>query len=89
MTETLIDSRRIADETGTTRTLHYYLVTEEINQGNLACENYGIKVAEAHGDCTLIAGITVSQQRVDELLHLLIRNEVSPTTVGDVVADWL
>ena len=36
-----------------------------------------------------IPGITVSAQRVDELLSLLVEHRVSPTALADVVADWL
>ena len=36
-----------------------------------------------------VPGITVSAQRVDELLSLLVEHRVSPTALADVVADWL
>ncbi|MDE6107838.1 MAG: hypothetical protein K2F83_04085, partial [Oscillospiraceae bacterium] len=33
--------------------------------------------------------ITVSIPRIDELVDLLVRNQVSPTHLRDVVDDWL
>lgn len=33
--------------------------------------------------------ITVSVERIDQLLELLRRNCVSPVTLRDVVLDWL
>ena len=36
-----------------------------------------------------VPGISVSAQRVDELLSLLVEHRVSPAALADVVADWL
>ena len=49
----------------------------------------GCGVWEDGGEDASVPGITVSAQRVDELLSLLVEHRVSPTALADVVADWL
>ena len=44
---------------------------------------------EDGGEDASVPGITVSAQRVDELLSLLVEHRVSPAALADVVADWL
>lgn len=57
--------------------------------GGLSCESYGVKVAGPDGEEASVPNITVSVERIDQLLELLRRNCVSPVTLRDVVLDWL
>lgn len=89
MKELLVDTRRLEDCMGQTREYSYFLLIGEMKIGSLSCEDYGVKIQEAGGDCAAVPDITVSAARIDELITLLIRNTVTPVTLADVVADWL
>lgn len=79
----------VQDECGETREFAYYVLVELIECQGLQCENYGVAVEEKEGDQVEILGITTSQQRIESLLRLLSKHQVSPIALGDVVADWL
>ena len=87
--ELTIASRTITDENGTPRQFRYALLIDQISSGCFFCENYGVLISETNGDTASIPGITSSAARIDELMTLLIEHNVSPTTLADVVADWL
>ena len=84
-----ITSRTITDEQGSPRKFHYSLLVDQIEGGHFACENYGVRITEEGGECASIPGITTSAMRIDELMTLLVEHRVSPTSLTDVVTDWL
>lgn len=67
----------------------YMILVDEMTVGEMNCESYGVRVTGPDGDCAEIPNITVSAGRIDELVDLLRRNQVSPVTLRDVVDDWL
>ena len=67
----------------------YVILVDEMTVGEMNCESYGVRVTGSDGDCAEIPNITVSAGRIDELVDLLRRNQVSPVTLRDVVDDWL
>ena len=75
-----MDSRTVAG-----RTLEYRLLTEPCGEH---LEQYGVEIAAA-GQHSSVRGICLSQKRILKLLELLIRNEVTPLGLRDVVDDWL
>lgn len=79
----------LRDETGRERRFSYHLLAERVETPALSCENYGVAVEEAGGERAEILGITCSRSRIEELMALLSCHQVSPTALGDVVADWL
>lgn len=87
--ELKIASRTVTDEQGRHRRYHYSVLVDQIESGNFACEDYGVQIREEGGDCAMVSSITTSAMRIDELMTLLVDNKVGPTTLGDVVADWL
>lgn len=89
MMEIKIASRTQTDESQMPRQFHYYLVVEPVETPNFVCENYGVRVAESQGESIAIPGITTSATRIDELLTRLVDHTVSPTTLRDIVDDWL
>ena len=89
MMELKIASRTIEDESGRTRRFHYALLIDQIESGHFACEDYGVSICEEGGDRTAVPGITTNATRIDELITLLVEHKVGPTTLADVVADWL
>lgn len=90
MRELLVDSRRVTDETGGTRTFDYAILIGEQDTGPFFCESYGVKIAErGSGNLSLVPNVTTSAARIDELMDLLLRNTVLPGHLVDVIADWL
>ena len=56
----------------------------------LCCESYGIRVSVIEtGEREEIGNITVRPERIEELADLLLRGQVTPCTLRDVVDDWL
>lgn len=89
MMEIKIASRTQIDEAEHPRLFHYYLVVEPVETTGFSFENYGVRVSEADGEDSYIAGITTSATRIDELMTLLVDHTVGPTALRDVVGDWL
>ena len=68
----------------------YSILVDEVAVGGFACESYGIQVTSRRtGERSAVPNITVSVPRIDALAELLIRNQVSPIHLRDVVEDWL
>lgn len=68
----------------------YAILVDEMNVGRFACESYGVSVtARTSGERATVPNITVNIPRIDALVELLVRNEVGPTHLRDVVEDWL
>ena len=68
----------------------YAILVDELDVGPFACESYGARVTNrSTGDRAEVANITVSATRIDQLMELLVRNQVGPVHLGDVVEDWL
>ena len=89
MMEIKIASRTCPDELGRSRTFHYSLTVDQVEAGTFSCENYGVRVSEDGGDSSAVPGITTSALRIDELMTLLVEHGVGPSTLRDVVDDWL
>ena len=82
MRELLVESQRDCG-------YRYMILVDEMTVGGMSCESYGVRVTGPDGECAEIPNITVSAGRIDELVDLLRRNQVSPVTLRDVVDDWL
>ena len=68
----------------------YAILVDELNVGAFACESYGAQVtSRATGDYSRVRNITVSASRIDQLMELLVRNQVGPVHLKDVMEDWL
>lgn len=67
----------------------YGLLVEDIEVDGFHCESYGVVITGPDGDTRRCRHITVNPARIAGLLDLLIRNAVTPTTLPDVVEDWL
>ena len=65
--------------------IQYFLLKEyfEGQEGH-----YGVSV-ELEGEQVTVRQITTSCKEIRELLDLLVRGQVTPVTVRDVVEDWL
>ena len=67
-----------------TAQIHYYLLSEQISEGM----QYGVR-AELEGEEMELPALSSSQERVQELLEVLMRGQVTPAALRDVVEDWL
>lgn len=89
MRELLMDTKTVEGEEKALRCRYMVLVGEK-QVGNFACEAYGVKVVdEETGESAAIPDLTVSAQRIDQLMEQLVKGGVTPTGLADVVADWL
>ena len=90
MRELLIDTRETEDLRGASRKYTYSILVDEMNVGAFSCESYGVKITEREtGHTAMVSHVTTSIPRIDELVELLIRNQVTPTSLRDVIDDWL
>jgi len=68
----------------------YAILVDQVEGGAFSCESYGAAVtSRATGERAEVRHITVSPQRIDELMETLVRCQVGPTHLRDVVEDWL
>ena len=87
MRELLITTRTAQTEDGRRLTLQYIILVEETPEGP---ENYGIRITEAEsGGSTAAPGVTMSVEKIYSLIETLASNTVTPSSLMDVLADWL
>ncbi len=68
----------------------YYILIGEMNVGTFCVESYGVRVVDRRtGESAQVPHVTIRIPRIDELMELLIRQQVGPITLRDVVDDWL
>lgn len=78
-------SKLTHSEAGKPLALDYYIL---VNEGEP--EQYGVKIIERNsGEQALAFDLSTDAHRIYELADKLSRNSVTPTTLMDVVADWL
>jgi len=92
--KSIFSSRNLVSDECIEYKLNYYLIVEEVsgNDGELILENYGIKVSIESGgkeENIELRNITINELRIRSLLTMLSDNCVTPTSVLDVVFDWL
>lgn len=80
---------RVLDWTAQKAPCRYGLLVEDIEVDGFHCESYGVVISDPTGNTQRCRHITVSVARISELLDLLIRNDVTPAALFDVVEDWL
>lgn len=69
---------------------HYTLLVEDIEVDGFHCESYGIMVKDPDaGEEAVVRHITVNGTEALTLLNTVARLAVSPSTLGDVVEDYL
>ena len=74
-------------EDGKPLALDYYIL---VSGGGSEPEQYGVKIIEKDsGAQSLDFDLTSSMEKICGLMEQLSRNSVTPTSVDDVLADWL
>lgn len=90
MREVKLDLKSLYPDLETSGLHDYSILVDEMDVGSFSCESYGVCVSSKHTEERMvIPHITISIPRIDELLDKLIRNDVGPTHLKDVVDDWL
>lgn len=90
MRELTVAKRQLVDEAGVAHDYEYLILVNELPvSSEIRYESYGVKIVEQEGEGAEIADITPSSTRIEQLLDLLVRNTVTPCTLGSVVEDWL
>lgn len=90
MREVKLDLRSLYPDLETSGLHDYSILVDEMDVGSFSCESYGVCVSSKRTEERMvIPHITISIPRIDELLDKLIRNDVGPTHLKDVVDDWL
>lgn len=88
--KSLICKRSTRSWTGKTLELEYYLLCESVLGG--CAESYGVEIVAKYGDQVEYAGvprITMTGTRILRLIDTLAAGTVTPTTLPDVIQDWL
>lgn len=68
----------------------YAVLVDAMSVGSFACESYGAAIRSRRtGERAELPNLTVSIPRIDALMETLVRNQVSPAHLRDVVEDWL
>ena len=68
----------------------YSLLIGHLDTEGFCCESYGVKArCPDTGEEARVEDVTVSITRIEELCEKLIRLQVSPLHLRDVVEDWL
>lgn len=89
MRELFLQTLELPDQAGAIHSYEYSILIDEMDVGPYSCESYGVKIIEQGGDEASVSHVTCSAARIDELSGLLLRNGVTPTTLHDVLSDWL
>ena len=66
--------------------VRYYLLAEHLPGGKT---DYGLRLAVPDGDSAELKGLTFSSRAIRELLDRLMRCDVTPVSLRDIVEDWL
>ncbi len=73
-------------EDGRPLSLSYLVLVDKSKQP----ERYGVKVVEGNsGEVAQAPDLTTDTKRIYDLVDKLAKNAVTPTSLADIVADWL
>lgn len=69
---------------------NYALLVEDIEVDGFHCESYGVVITDrVTGETAQARHVTVSALDIACLMDVIVRGQVTPTTLADVVEDWL
>ncbi|WP_243129060.1 DUF6514 family protein, partial [Flavonifractor plautii] len=85
--EKLVAKCYLCAKTAGPLTLEYYLLVSPLVE---ELEIYGVKIVEKRSGVVAIApGLTTSGRKILHLIDLLSKGTVTPTSLADIVEDWL
>jgi hypothetical protein len=77
---------------GTTCTLVYFITIDDLtdNAAGIQLETYGVGISICeHGETAFVPNVTLNLTAILQLSALLVDHLVTPSTVRDIVEDWL
>ena len=87
MREELVAKRYLCAKIAGPLILEYYLLVSPLAED---LEIYGVKIVERRSGVAAIApGLTTSGRKILHLIDLLSKGTVTPTSLADIVEDWL
>ena len=87
LTEELVAKRYLCAKIAGPLILEYYLLVSPLAED---LEIYGVKIVERRSGVAAIApGLTTSGRKILHLIDLLSKGTVTPTSLADIVEDWL
>ena len=87
MREELVAKRYLCAKIAGPLILEYYLLVSPLAED---LEIYGVKIVERGSGLAAIApGLTTSGRKILHLIDLLSKGTVTPTSLADIVEDWL
>lgn len=89
MMESLITRQICVDEAGNRHQFEYRLITGRIFHQGRRIPDYGVCITSPEAEPVRIPSITTDRARMEELMALLIKNCVTPTSLPYIIEDWL
>jgi len=90
MREMIVCEKKIRTDGGEELTLVYSVTIDELSGASMVVESYGAAIAARElGEEVCLRHITHCGDEIFELTSLLAANDVTHTTLEDVVHDWL
>lgn len=94
MKELFAAERTLTAVDGRPEMLLYSVLVDNVEQGaeDEFCESYGVQIVRrgtAGKEITAVPNITTSTRVIDELMERLISGLVTPSSLKNVVDDWL
>ena len=87
MREELVAKRYLCAKIAGPLILEYYLLVSPLAED---LEIYGVKIIERRGGTASSApSLTTNSRRILHLIDLLSKGTVTPTSLADIVEDWL
>ncbi len=93
MWELFVEERDLENEIGQAYRIQYYILVEEAEAaGSVCCESYGIRIVVSGSGETQsesLRNVTLRAAIIDKLVHKMADHLVTPTTLRDIVEDWM
>lgn len=93
MWELFAAERSVETETGQAYRISYYILAEEVVAADhVLCENYGVRivtVGKSGVQSESMRRITLCLSKVNQLVQMMATYLVTPSTLRDIVEDWI
>lgn len=88
--ETYLETLTLQDAAGREHRFHYYILLENLKLEDFSGQSYGIKIEEKEtGEIAVAPHVTTRSSVIYQLARTLVKHQVTPCTLMDVIQDWL
>lgn len=88
--ERYLETLKLQDEVGQAHKFHYYILLENLTLEDYSGQSYGIKIEEREtGEVAMVPHVTTCSSVIYQLAQTLVKHQVTPCTLVDVIQDWL